>query len=928
MRQFLAALAFVVSTVLVARVALAADASATIKGMVADTSGAVVAQASVSLTGAGLRREVASRPDGSFAFDSLPPGVYQISVSKNGFTPTTITDLAVVSGQSLSLSVALAPSSFQSLQVIGRVVARSSAVTFNTSPASVSIVTAQTFTDQSQRLISRILDETPGVITLRRPDNGGDSATSAITLPVVRDSLPFETSNLIDGHPVTNGLFGTFFTNYLSPSSLGAIEVIKGPGALVPTINGSVGGTINYVTKNPTPTLAGSLDVGETSFGGLSTHVGFSGTVNKRLGYVVDYALTGTRGPLVNTQVYMPVNAGWFVNGQAVTTTSYTLAVPPGSLSTYLAQNSTAVATDNLSSPVFTRSQLFKLRYNLSDSTAFTAAFVGAQSYFMQDSNPFNQLTNFAPGAGYTGSLLPGGVPIAFPSIPDGDQVLNVPIYEAELRTSLAGGTLLGRYYTGSLRQSFFNNLSNPGPYTQNSTLYGTLNLCPAGATFTGGKCILAGNTVAAVPTTFNGTTATISVVNDEVWQDRKDRLGGASLEYTHDLGPNTLQLLADQNAESSSVYLQSGLTIQSALPAGSRAMTTSYLARAILRPSDQFTAILSGYYNAYKMHVAPTGVAFVDTTAYHVDPRVGLTYQPNAATAFRFSAGSSVAPPYLALISGVTVNGNTTAVPTFVSASAQGPYYSLSLPNAFILPETAFGYDLGSDIRYGDGAVFSWDVYRTNVRNEYVQTNQQQGTFNDGTHGTFPLFATQYRNLANSRYDGLELSLRQLPRVGFGYVLQGALTRAYAYNVPASFYASPTGPMTVNLGLIPGVNYSAQSLGTTSGGAVPYSSGYAEIRYGWPRGGLFNLYGTYYGPNNSLNRPAFELYGTSLRLSLADKTSLQFTVDNLTNIYSSPFSDGQGSGIAAPAITGQYFLTFGGNFGPRALYVTLHRDI
>jgi hypothetical protein len=927
MRHLFATLVFVISAVLGPGVALAADTSGSIRGAIADAGGVAVAQASVTLTGAGVRREAASRSDGSFDFDSLLPGVYELSVSKNGYTRATIADVAVVSGQSVSLSVTLAPSSFQSLQVIGNVVARSSAVTFNNSPASVAIINAQTFTDQSQRSISRIFDETPGVLTLRRPDNGGDSATDVLTEPVVRESLAFETLNLIDGHPVTNGLFGTFFTNYLSPQALGSIEIVKGPGALAPTINGAVGGTINYVTKNPTPNLAGGIDV-EDSFDGLSTHAGISGTFNKRLGFVVDYSMNGTPGPLRNTQVYMPVNAGWFVNGQAVTATSYTSSVPAGSLSSYLAANSTAVATDVLSSPLFTRSELLKLRYNLSDSTSFTTAFVGAQSYYMQNSNPFNQVTSFAPGAAYGGGLNPGSIPISFPSIPDSVQNLNVPIYEAELRTTLAGGTLLGRYYTGSLRQDIFNNLSNASQYSQNSTIYGTLSLCPVGATFSGGKCLNGTTVVPAVPTTFNGSQATISVSNDEVWQDRKDRIGGGSVEYIHDVGTNTLQFVVDQNAESSSAYLQSGLTFEGLLPSGSTDRTTSYLARAILRPSDQFTAIFSGYYNIYKTNVAPNGVAFMSNTTYHVDPRLGLTYQPNGSMSFRFSAGSSVAPPYLALLSGITVNGNTTAVPAYVAASPQGPYYSLSTPNASVLPETAFGYDLGSDMRYAGDAVFSWDVYRTNVRNEYVQTNQAQGTYNDGLHGTLPLYITEYRNLADSRYEGVELSLRQVPRVGFGYVLQGALSRAYAYNVPASFYASPSGPMTVNLGLIPGLNYSAQSLGTTSGGAVPYSSGYAEMRYSWPRGGLFSLYGTYYGSNNSLNRPAFELYGTSVRLPVANRTSVEFTIDNLTNIYNSPFSDGQGSGISAPAITGQYYLTFGGNFGPRALYVTLHRDI
>src|SRR5580698_973428 len=63
------------------------SSTATINGSVADTTGAFVAGAKVTITdeGTGVSRDTVSNGDGSFVAAGLPVGSYRVSVVKEGF---------------------------------------------------------------------------------------------------------------------------------------------------------------------------------------------------------------------------------------------------------------------------------------------------------------------------------------------------------------------------------------------------------------------------------------------------------------------------------------------------------------------------------------------------------------------------------------------------------------------------------------------------------------------------------------------------------------------------------------------------------------------------------------------------------------------------------------------------------------------------
>ncbi|HEX4322134.1 MAG TPA: carboxypeptidase-like regulatory domain-containing protein, partial [Acidobacteriaceae bacterium] len=88
---------------------LAQNESGSIKGQVTDPSGAVVPGASVTITdlGTNTTRTVKSGSNGDYAFSSLRPSHYKISVTASGFKESLIADVELHTQDALSENVAL-----------------------------------------------------------------------------------------------------------------------------------------------------------------------------------------------------------------------------------------------------------------------------------------------------------------------------------------------------------------------------------------------------------------------------------------------------------------------------------------------------------------------------------------------------------------------------------------------------------------------------------------------------------------------------------------------------------------------------------------------------------------------------------------------------------------------------------------------------
>ncbi len=125
-------------------------------------------------------------------------------------------------------------------------------------------------------------------------------------------------------------------------------------------------------------------------------------------------------------------------------------------------------------------------------------------------------------------------------------------------------------------------------------------------------------------------------------------------------------------------------------------------------------------YYNT-TFHTWEPG--WVTDTQRHFDDRFALEFRPNPDLAIRLSAGSGIAPEYLAELSKATGYLGCTVV-----CGASGITVNYNNPN--LVPETSFGYDVGADLRFADQETFaSVDLYMTNLFNHFITALNYSGT-------------------------------------------------------------------------------------------------------------------------------------------------------------------------------------------------------
>ncbi|HEY0428508.1 MAG TPA: TonB-dependent receptor [Pyrinomonadaceae bacterium] len=92
----------------------------TISGRVVDTNNAPIAGAAVTATLAqtGFERAAASDGEGRFRIVELPPGIYKVKVSANGFGAKEQPDFAAIAGQNVRLDFSLAPAEIRAEQTV------------------------------------------------------------------------------------------------------------------------------------------------------------------------------------------------------------------------------------------------------------------------------------------------------------------------------------------------------------------------------------------------------------------------------------------------------------------------------------------------------------------------------------------------------------------------------------------------------------------------------------------------------------------------------------------------------------------------------------------------------------------------------------------------------------------------------------------
>ena len=254
------AVALLTATIFYSRSEVNAQAltAGSITGSVVDPNGAVVPNATVTLSNAitGFKRTATADAEGTFRFDNVPPNNYQLVVSAIGFAPATQT-LTVRTTVPVTLKVPL------------ELTSATATVTVSSSAANIIENIATTHTDVDQTLINRLPVRSPGaglsdVVTLAAPGVVADS--NGFFHPLGDHA---QTSYSIDNQPISDQQSKTFSTQ-LPPSAVQSLEVIT--GATPAEYGDKTSLVVNAITKS---------GLGQKKpTGGFNTTYGSFGTVS------------------------------------------------------------------------------------------------------------------------------------------------------------------------------------------------------------------------------------------------------------------------------------------------------------------------------------------------------------------------------------------------------------------------------------------------------------------------------------------------------------------------------------------------------------------------------------------------------------------------------------------------------------------------
>lgn len=253
---------------LLSAAAALAQTTGAVRGVVR-AAGQPVPFASIGLKG--TTHGTTADEHGGFVLTKVPVGSYQLAVTALGYQPAE-RPVSVQAGATLPYTVLLLPASTETAEVV--ISGTLGEVVKSESPVPVELYTPKFFQKNPAPCLFENLTMVNGV----RPQlncsvcNTGDIHINGLEGPY--------TMVLIDGMPIVSSLSTVYGLSGIPNSMVERVEVVKGPAS---TLYGSeaVGGLINVITKSPQKAPPLTLDVFGTSFGELNVDAGTAQRVGK-----------------------------------------------------------------------------------------------------------------------------------------------------------------------------------------------------------------------------------------------------------------------------------------------------------------------------------------------------------------------------------------------------------------------------------------------------------------------------------------------------------------------------------------------------------------------------------------------------------------------------------------------------------------------
>jgi hypothetical protein len=904
--------------------------TASITGYVRRADGSPVAGADVKLSGPAV---LATKSDaiGFFQFTAVPWGRYTVTVTS---ALGTYSQSVSVNGDS-QLSIQYNPTS--TLQTIAHVSTSSAGAHINITPASIYSVAPSDYAFQGNATWTQLLNEIPGVL-VNGDLEGGEQISdwlvgSPITpqVPSINGAMAYETSVTLDGMPLesttTIGQPGQGFDMAgLPPASFDTADVVRGPGADSPSIVDSIGGSLVLHAPGAIQSNSAEFSISNDPWGGIVSNVKAQARFG-HLSVMFIYGINDSPGAYGNASVIPLAQSPATINGQvafAPANSVFCNSGPHTGNITYFynycgLSESLLFCCAAYSSEWSQHNGAAMLAYDVSPNVKAQVFYVATASNLNGD--PFGlHLNDFVPGAGYTGSLAPG-----FTNQMELNPYLlyqQSSLLEEKVTAYVGGGVLrlaaLQNTSTSSSNHLYGNCLQN-GIYT----LYGTAQVF--------------NNGIMNPPTTetFNGQKAELTFPSIYLPGYFASKNRDELLSYDTQVGANAhvgvsyTKTYYDTYTNALLSFGGSPVSVICNVNPANSSTLNEYRFNAGGNIGDNISVNGSWYFARDDFHTQTLeqdiSSPWRDDIFNYSAPRIGITWHPNINVSLRAAAGGGFAVPSL----------NQLASQTPTAADNCGANIcSTRIANYALQPEKSFAFDVGTDVRLQRETVASLDLYQANLFGQYFTSNTLSSYTGPPVLGCTtppcPLYISQTKNLGESRYEGINLTINHSPAVGMYWNASIGFIRAFVVTVPAGFYNGPTsfascpsGHPTecTNTEIIPGINFD----GATQSGIppVPYAQGYASIGYRWSPGKFIDLSPTYYGNGNAYFEPAFVDLDMHAGYALGPYVTLFATFHNMTNKYGQSFATIGVPTLTAPAAIGYPYGLWGIPFGPRSLIVT-----
>ena len=248
-----------------AAAAFAQLSSATLNGVVRDSTGAVIAKASLLLSNVdtGIERIGNSNDSGNYVFADITPGRYTLKATAQGFSTKQVSAFVLAVNQTATIDVALAAGAQSEVVTV-----EATAEQLQASTAELGTVMATKQVNDlplNGRNFTQLLSLTPGVSPISVGQNNMGGRTGGFAAPIAEGAaFTFPSINGATNRSnyfLTDGMnnFAAFLSTYAVPPIVDAIQEFKVVSHPDSAEFGSVlGGVVNVVTKSGSSQFHGS----------------------------------------------------------------------------------------------------------------------------------------------------------------------------------------------------------------------------------------------------------------------------------------------------------------------------------------------------------------------------------------------------------------------------------------------------------------------------------------------------------------------------------------------------------------------------------------------------------------------------------------------------------------------------------------------